>query len=78
MIQLVCVESFGQRSLGKILGMVIGIDSIGGMLGTIVTGQLKTTSGSYLMPFIIVAIVAAVGLFNVLLVRPVQQEPQPN
>ena len=75
MIQLVCVESFGQRSLGKILGIVIGIDSIGGMLGTIVTGQLKTTSGSYLLPFSIVAIVAVVALFNVLLVRPVQQEP---
>jgi len=75
MIQLVCVESFGQRSLGKILGLVIGIDSVGGMLGTIVTGQLKTTSGSYLLPFSIVAIVAAVALFNVLLVRPVRQEP---
>ena len=78
MIQLVCVESFGQRSLGKILGMIIGIDSIGGMLGTIVTGQLKTTTGSYLVPFGIVAIVAAIALFNVLLVRPVQQEPRPN
>jgi MFS family permease len=73
MIQLTCVESFGQRSLGKILGIVIGIDSIGGMLGTIVTGQMKTMSGSYLLPFAIVAIVATVALFNVLLVRPVQQ-----
>ena len=78
MIQLVCVESFGQRSLGKILGMIIGIDSIGGMLGTIVTGQLKTTTGSYLVPFGIVAIVAAIALFNVLLVRPVRQEQQHN
>jgi MFS family permease len=76
MIQLVCVESFGQRSLGKILGIVIGIDSIGGMLGTIVTGQLKTTSGSYLLPFSIVAIVAVAALLNVLLVRPVQQKPE--
>ena len=74
MIQLVCVESFGQRSLGKILGIVIGIDSIGGMLGTIVTGQLKTASGSYLLPFTIVAIVALIGLLNVLLVRPVNPD----
>ena len=74
MIQLVCVESFGQRSLGKILGVVIGIDSLGGMLGTFVTGQLKTLSGSYLLPFGIVAIVAALALFNVLLLRPVRQE----
>lgn len=78
MIQLVCVESFGQRSLGKILGIVIGIDSIGGMLGTAVTGQLKTTSGSYLLPFSIVAIVALIGLLNVLLVRPVGSESTPD
>ena len=75
MIQLVCVESFGQRSLGKILGIVIGIDSIGGMLGTIITGQLKTMSGSYLLPFTIILIVAIVALFNVLLVRPVKPGP---
>jgi MFS family permease len=70
MIQLVCVESFGPRALGKILGLIIGIDSIGGMLGTILTGQLKTSSGSYLLPFTIVSIVALVALANVLLIRP--------
>jgi MFS family permease len=71
LIQLVSVESFGQRALGKILGFIICIDSIGGMLGTYVTGQLKTTTGSYLLPFTIVAVVALVGFINVLLVRPV-------
>ena len=71
MIQLVSVESFGQRALGKILGFIICIDSIGGMLGTYVTGQLKTTTGSYLLPFTIVAVVALVGFINVLLIRPV-------
>jgi len=44
------------------------------MLGTIVTGQLKTASGSYLLPFTIVAIVALIGLLNVLLVRPVNPD----
>lgn len=72
MIQLVCVESFGQRSLGKVLGIIMCIDSIGGMLGTILTGQLKTATGSYLIPFTIVAIVAFVALINVLLIRPVE------
>ncbi len=71
MIQLVCVESFGQRSLGKVLGFIMCIDSIGGMLGTILTGQLKTVTGSYLLPFTIVAVVAAIALCNVLLIRPV-------
>ena len=70
MIQLVCVESFGRRALGKLLGIIICIDSAGGMLGTILTGQIKTTTGSYLLPFGIVVIVAFVALINVLLIRP--------
>lgn len=74
MIQLVCVESFGQRALGKLLGIIIGIDSAGGALGTILTGQLKTATGSYLMPFGIVSIVAFIALINVMLIRPLPAE----
>jgi MFS family permease len=70
MIQLVAVESFGPRALGKILGFIICIDSAGGMLGTVLTGQLRTSSGSYLLPFSIVAVVALIAVINVLLIRP--------
>ena len=73
LIQLVSVESFGQRALGKILGLVICIDSIGGMLGTYVTGQLKTVTGSYFISFSLVAGIAVVGLACVMLVKPVRQ-----
>jgi len=73
LIQLVCVESFGQRALGKVLGIIICIDSIGGMLGTILTGQLKTSTGSYLVPFTILVIVAFIAFINVLLIRPVER-----
>ncbi len=75
MIQLVAVESFGQRALGKILGFVICIDSVGGMLGTILTGQLRTTSGSYLLPFSIVAGIALIAVINVMRVRPLVPAP---
>jgi nitrate/nitrite transporter NarK len=71
MIQLVCVESFGPRALGKILGTVICIDSIGGMLGTVLTGQMKTVTGSYLIPFAVVLVVAIIALVNVVLIRPI-------
>lgn len=71
MIQLVAVESFGRRALGKLLGIIIGIDSFGGMLGTILPGQMKTATGSYLFPFTVVTIVAFVALINVLLIKPV-------
>jgi sugar phosphate permease len=72
MIQLVVVESFGQQALGKILGVVIFIDSMGAALGTALTGQLRTTTGGYLEPFIMVVIVAALGVAGVLLIRPVR------
>ncbi len=71
MIQLVAVEAFGQRSLGKILGIIIGIDSAGGAAGTMLSGQLQTLTGSYLVPFSIVCAVALVGLINILLIRPI-------
>jgi sugar phosphate permease len=74
MIQLVCVESFGQHSLGKILGVVICFDSLGGMAGTILTGQMKTVTGSYLAPFLVVAIVALIAVINVILIRPVRRK----
>jgi MFS family permease len=74
MIQLVCVESFGPRALGKILGIVICVDSIGGMLGTYLTGQMKTVTGSYLIPFSIVLVVAIIAFVSVLFVRPVSME----
>jgi len=76
MIQLVCVETFGPRALGKILGIVICIDSVGGWLGTVLTGQLKTATGNYLIPFGIVLIVAIVALINVIFIRPVVAETQ--
>jgi MFS family permease len=74
MIQLVCVESFGQRSLGKILGVVICFDSLGGMAGTILTGQMKTVTGSYLTPFLVVAVVALIAVINVILIHPIKRK----
>lgn len=74
MIQLVAVESFGQRALGKILGFVTLIDALGAAAGTAITGQLKTVTGGYLLPFGIIAGVAAFAVINVLLIRPVQAE----
>jgi len=71
MIQLVAVETFGQRSLGKILGCITLVDALGATLGTILTGQLKTATGSYLLPFGVITAVAFFAVVNVLLIRPV-------
>jgi sugar phosphate permease len=70
MIQLVCVESFGQRALGKILGSIIFVDSLGAAAGGFITGYLQTATGGYLLPFAAATAVAAIGVINVLFIRP--------
>ena len=66
------METFGQRSLGKILGCITLVDAMGATLGTILTGQLKTATGGYLLPFGVITAVALFAVINVLLIRPVQ------
>jgi len=70
MIQLVAVESFGQRSLGKILGVIVFVDSLGAALGTVLIGQLRTSTGDYVVPFLIVTAVAALAIVSVTMIKP--------
>ncbi len=71
MIQLIVVESFGQRDLCKILGTVIFVDATGSGVGPAVAGQLATGSGGHLAPFGVVTAVAVLAVVNVLFIRPV-------
>jgi len=71
LIQLVAVESFGQLALGRILGVVIFVDTMGGALGTLLAGQMRTATGDYFLTFAVVTVVAVVAVANVLLIRPV-------
>jgi len=70
------VECFGQKALGKLLGIVIFVDSLGGALGTALSGQLKADTGSYLTSFTTVSIVALVGIIGVLLIKPLRPDEQ--
>lgn len=73
MIQLVAVEIFGPAYLGRILGIITFIDGMGAALGTNLLSQIKTDTGSYLLPFSIVAIVSLIAIINVFLIRPIQK-----
>jgi MFS family permease len=75
LIQLVAVESFGQLELGKILGVVVFVDTLGGVLGTLLAGQIRTATGDYFLTFGIVTIVAVVAVINVLGIRPLAPAP---
>jgi MFS family permease len=70
LIQLVAVESFGQLALGRILGVVTFVDTMGGAAGTLLAGQIRTATGDYFVTFTVVVIVAVIAVANVLLIRP--------
>ena len=63
--------TFGQIALGKILGIIILIDGMGGFLGTVAAGRIRDATGDYLLPFLIVVAVTIVGLFGIFFIRPV-------
>ncbi|MEO8223603.1 MAG: MFS transporter [Gammaproteobacteria bacterium] len=71
LIQLVAVESFGQLALGRILGVVTFVDTMGGAAGTLLAGQIRTATGDYFVTFALVAVVALIAVGTVLLIRPV-------
>ena len=73
MIQLVAVEIFGPAYLGRILGIITFVDGMGAALGTNLLSQIKTDTGSYLLPFLIVTIVSLIAIINVFLIRPIQK-----
>ncbi len=62
LLQVLCMSVFGLRAGGKLLGTVTVLDAIGGGLGTWLTGLLFDRTGSYGLPFGIIAALVAVGL----------------
>ena len=73
MIQLVAIEIFGPAYLGRILGIITFVDGMGAALGTNLLSQIKTDTGSYLLPFSIVTIVSLIAIINVFFIRPIQK-----
>ena len=55
MLQLTCMDSFGTRAGGKILGTITVLDAIGGGLGIWITGVLFDRSKSYEGAFSLIA-----------------------
>jgi len=60
--KLVLVELFGMRSLGKLLGIVMGAELIFGSGGNLLTGRLFDTTGSYQTAFKVMAVCSIVSV----------------
>ncbi|MGH9938938.1 MAG: MFS transporter [Blastocatellia bacterium] len=67
--KLVLVELFGMRSLGKLLGIVMGAELIFGGGGNLLTGRLFDTTGSYQTAFKVMAVCSIVSVVLMALIH---------
>jgi len=61
LIQLLSADLFGLRSLGKILGAVNVVDTLGGALGPVMTARLFDQTESFLISFGVIAVLLLVA-----------------
>ena len=76
MIQLMVAECFGAKEMGRILGFITMVDTLSASAGITIAGFLRTSTGSYQIPFLIVLISAFAGLINVWFIKPVPFEKE--
>jgi MFS family permease len=66
--------TFGTRSMGSVFGMMVFAFSIGSASGSLVTGYIYDTSGSYIPAFIILAVIGIIGMILTISLKPLQRE----
>ena len=62
MLQLQAINAFGLKAAGKILGVLVMVEAIGGGVGIFLTGALFDAFKSYQVPFIIISVVLFLSL----------------
>jgi MFS family permease len=70
LLQVLCMNCFGLKAGGKILGTITVLDAIGGGLGIWLTGLLFDRTGSYATPFAIIAGMVTLALLAAAVVNP--------
>lgn len=67
--KLVLVELFGMRSLGKLLGIMMGAELVFGSGGALLTGRLFDITGSYRSVFRVMAVCSIISVFLIALLN---------
>jgi MFS family permease len=76
-VSLTVAEFFGTGSHGLIFGMVLFCGTLGGSAGPLLAGYLFDQSGSYRVVFIMLTVMAVIGLTSVSLMRPMANNRGP-
>jgi sugar phosphate permease len=63
-------EYFGRASFGKALGIIMGISSIGGIMGPILAGWTFDTMGTYQLIWLIFCGLTVISISVILMLRP--------
>ena len=64
LIQLLVADLFGLIAIGKIMGVINIIDTIGGGLGPIITAVIYDSTQSYLLPFLVISPLLVIALIS--------------
>ena len=64
LIQLLVADLFGLIAIGKIMGVINIIDTIGGGLGPIITAVIYDSTQNYLLPFLVISALLAIALIS--------------
>ena len=64
LIQLLVADLFGLIAIGKIMGVINVIDTIGGGLGPIITAVIYDSTQNYLMPFLVISALLVIALIS--------------
>jgi MFS family permease len=64
---------FGTRSQGTLLGIVICCGTSGGSIGMVLAGYIFDVTKSYQLAFIILLVLAIIGLIFTTLIRPISR-----
>ena len=64
LIQLLVADLFGLIAIGKIMGVINIIDTIGGGLGPIITAVIYDSTQNYLLPFLVISALLVIALIS--------------
>jgi MFS family permease len=72
LLQLLAADLFGLLALGKILGVINIVDTVGGALGPWLTGVLFELQKSYVIPFAVITGLLVIAMIAATFLRPEQ------
>jgi len=78
LISPLIAQFFGTKSHGAIFGIAIAVGAIGGAIGPLLAGHIFDLTGSYRIPFLIVAGLSIIGLILIVSLRSPSRKRKAN